>query len=69
MVPELDIMRAELERLEKAGVIPQIDQESVELVKQPEIPKVQETNPDSCPARCKRTGNCYGIAYFQGKLG
>jgi hypothetical protein len=23
----------------------------------------------SCPGRCKRTGKCYGVGYFQGKPG
>lgn len=25
--------------------------------------------PDDCPARCRRSGKCYGIAYFDHKPG
>jgi hypothetical protein len=24
---------------------------------------------ETCPARCKRSGKCYGTAYFDGKAG
>lgn len=27
------------------------------------------TAPNQCPARCKRSGKCYGIAFFEGKPG
>jgi hypothetical protein len=29
----------------------------------------KERTPDTCPARCKRSGKCYGKAYFEGKAG
>ncbi len=29
----------------------------------------QKIDPDTCPARCKRTGKCYGSVYFTGKAG
>jgi hypothetical protein len=29
----------------------------------------RDTNPESCPARCRRTGECYSRAYFEGKPG
>jgi hypothetical protein len=29
----------------------------------------RDRNPESCPARCRRTGKCYALAYFKGKPG
>jgi hypothetical protein len=29
----------------------------------------RDTSPDTCPARCRRTGKCYAGAYFKGKPG
>lgn len=29
----------------------------------------RDTNPESCPARCRRSGKCYSRAYFKGKPG
>lgn len=36
------------------------------LVKEPER---QEFSPENCPARCRRTGRCYGVAWFEHKCG
>ncbi len=47
MLPELDIMRAELSQLESLGA--HLPVRAIEQVKHPEIPKVQVTNPE--PAR------------------
>lgn len=67
MLPELNRLRDELVKLEQAGAQP--PGSNNEQVKQHEIPKVQEENPDTCPARCKQTDRCYGRAYFLGKPG
>ena len=67
MLPELNQMRAELSRMESLGV--EAPGKAIESVKQVKHIEIQEANPDSCPARCKRTGKCYGRAYFDGKSG
>jgi hypothetical protein len=29
----------------------------------------RDRSPDTCPAKCKRSGKCYAAAYYQGKQG
>jgi hypothetical protein len=36
---------------------------------EPAPPATRDPTPDTCPAKCKRSGKCYGKAYFEGKAG
>jgi len=80
-VPELQEMSAELDRLEaiikaeKENTItpePLTEDYSNSLEgfsPLPKLPEPKQHHMDSCPAKCKTTGKCYGIAYFDAKPG
>jgi len=79
-VPELQAMSLEISRLEQLEAIPpgtklvintaKIQDQSFLAGFSPlKIPRSEQASPEACPAKCKRTGKCYGIAYFDGKPG
>jgi len=68
MLPELDVMRSELVRLESLGARP--PGTTIEpAVKRTDGPMVQAIEPGVCPAKDKTSGSCCGRAYFLGKSG
>ncbi len=79
-VPELQAMSLELSRLEQLGAIPPGTKPVINTAKKQaqsflpgfsplKIPKIEQASPDACSAKCKRTGKCYGKAYFDAKPG
>jgi hypothetical protein len=74
---ELNQMRAELVKLEQSGALVTGDKSApakpsnnngVWVPWEP-INGGKQITPEQCPARCKRSGKCYGMAYFQAKPG
>lgn len=58
-VPELQKMSAEIDRLKSTDDFSPI----------PKPHRKVQIDQAACPARCKLTGRCYGIAYFDAKPG
>jgi hypothetical protein len=80
-VPELQEMSAKLDQLEALTKVKKKNNISRELVTEidlkflegfspiPEFTEPKQYQQDNCPARCKRTGRCYGKVCFSGKPG
>ncbi len=68
-LPELDRLRAEMVEIERQAVpTAPMDPEGT-WTPWAGTPATKERTAGTCPAQCKRTGKCYGKAYFEGKPG
>jgi hypothetical protein len=65
-VPQLQEMSLEIDCLKDQRNQNQLQQP---VKKNPATPEIESIQPESCPARCKQSDQCYGIAYFNGKTG
>jgi hypothetical protein len=73
-LPELDRLRGRMADIERQAV-PTSRPETETSLSGIWMPwdstwtSTRDTNPENCPAKCRRTGKCYALAYFKGKPG
>jgi hypothetical protein len=73
-LPELYHLRAQMADIERQGAAPGTEPPAVTppgtwIKLESDGTSTRDTTPEQCPAMCRRSGKCYGKAYFEGKPG